>query len=115
MMQQLDDALRTLFGAIDSAGVGDRAIVMTTSEFGRRPAYNGSGTDHGTAASQFVIGAPVRGGRYGEPPSLSNLDQRGNLVHTIDFRSLYASVLDGWLQAPVDLLGDEFETLPLWN
>jgi uncharacterized protein (DUF1501 family) len=115
MMQQLDDALRTLFGAIDSAGVGDRAIVMTTSEFGRRPACNGSGTDHGTAASQLVIGAPVRGGRFGEPPSLSNLDQRGNLVHTIDFRSLYASVLDGWLQAPVDLLGDEFETLPLWN
>jgi uncharacterized protein (DUF1501 family) len=115
MMQQLDLGLRTLFDAIDSAGVNDRTIVMTTSEFGRRPAFNGSGTDHGTAASHMVIGSPIRGGRYGEAPSLSDLDQRGNLIHTLDFRSLYASILEGWMGAPAaDLLGGQFETLPLW-
>ena len=115
MMQQLNDALQTLFAAIDSAGASEKTIVMTTSEFGRRPTYNGSGTDHGTAASHLVIGTPVRGGRYGEAPSLANLDQRGNLIHSIDFRSLYASVLEGWLRVPaVDLLGGAFETLPMW-
>ena len=115
MMQQLDLGLRTLFEAIDSAGVADRTIVMTTSEFGRRPAFNGSGTDHGTAASHVLIGTPISGGRYGEAPSLSNLDQRGNLLHTVDFRGVYASVLDGWLEAPAsELLGGAFETLPLW-
>jgi uncharacterized protein (DUF1501 family) len=115
MMQQLDLGLRTLFEAIDSAGVGNRVIVMTTSEFGRRPAFNGSGTDHGTAASHIVIGSSIRGGRYGETPSWSDLDRRGNLIHTVDFRSLYASILTGWLKAPAtDLLGGEFETLPLW-
>lgn len=115
MMQQLDDALRTLFEAIESGGVSDRTVVMTTSEFGRRPAFNGSGTDHGTAASHFVLGAPIAGGRYGETPGLTNLDQRGNLAHTVDFRNLYASVLDGWLGASApELLGEDFEVLPLW-
>ncbi|MDJ0923889.1 MAG: DUF1501 domain-containing protein [Acidimicrobiia bacterium] len=115
MMEQLDTALRTLFAAIESAGVADRTLVVTTSEFGRRPAFNGSGTDHGTAASHFVVGTPVAGGRYGESPSLSSLDRRGNLSHTVDYRSLYASILADWLGAPADLvLGEEFEILPLF-
>ena len=96
--------------------LGDQITVMTTSEFGRRPAFNGSGTDHGTASAHFVIGAGVAGGRYGEAPSLTNLDSRGNLIHTVDYRSVYASVLDGWLGAPAtDLLGAAYETLPLFD
>lgn len=116
MMGQLDTALRSLFAAIDSAGVADRTLVMTTSEFGRRPAFNGNGTDHGTAASHFIVGSPVAGGRYGESPSLVDLDRRGNLIHTVDYRSVYASVLGAWLGAPADiLLGGEFEPLPLFG
>jgi uncharacterized protein (DUF1501 family) len=74
--------------------------VMTWSEFGRRVEENASqGTDHGTAAPLFVIGNAVQGGIYGEPPDLTSLDANGNLVHTTDFRSIYATVLDRWLGA----------------
>lgn len=116
MMSQLNAAFEQLFAAVESAGVAERVIVMTTSEFGRRTASNGSGTDHGTAGSHFVLGSAVTGGRYGEPPSLSNLDARGNLVHTVDYRSLYSSILDGWMEAPAEaLLEGNFEKLPLFT
>jgi uncharacterized protein (DUF1501 family) len=71
----------------------------------RRPAYNGSGTDHGTAASHSV---------FGEQPPLDRLDARGNLVHTVDCRSLYGSLLSEILGADdVSILGGSFEKLPL--
>src|SRR6195256_4422920 len=71
---------------------GDKVLVMTWSEFGRRVKENGSaGTDHGTAAPMFLLGAPVKGGLYGQQPSLTALDN-GNLKFTTDFRSVYASV-----------------------
>ncbi|MDJ0954026.1 MAG: DUF1501 domain-containing protein [Acidimicrobiia bacterium] len=115
MMAQLNAALQSLFAAADSAGVCDRLVVMTTSEFGRRPAYNGSGTDHGTANTHFVIGPQVVGGRYGEAPSLTGLDTRGNPRHSVDYRSVYASILTGWLGASAEaLLGETHETLPLF-
>ena len=67
---------------------------MTFSEFGRRPEENGDGgTDHGTAAPLFVIGDHVKGGLHGAQPSLTNLDDDGNLVPTVDFRAVYANVL----------------------
>jgi uncharacterized protein (DUF1501 family) len=116
MMAQLNSGLAQLFAAAESAGVADRLAVMTTSEFGRRVAFNGSGTDHGTANSHFVIGAGVAGGRYGEPSSLTNLDRRGNMVHNVDYRSVYASVLHGWFEAPAEeLLGSDYELLPLFT
>ncbi len=77
---------------------------------------NDGGTDHGTAASHFVVGPKVVGGRYGESPSLTKLDSDGNLIHTVDYRSLYASVLDGWMGAGhPDILRAEYETLPLFS
>ncbi|MES1239908.1 MAG: DUF1501 domain-containing protein, partial [Chloroflexota bacterium] len=97
----------------DAAGASERAVVMTVSEFGRRPAENGSGTDHGTAAPQFLIGASVTGGRYGTPPSLTQLDDHGNLVATTDFRSLYATALQDWLGVEAEpLIGREFTPIP---
>ncbi len=114
MMTALNDGLAEFFAAIDAAVVSDGVIVMTTSEFGRRPAFNGSGTDHGTAGAHFVIGSGVAGGRFGDAPSLTNLDGRGNLIHTVDYRSLYATVLDGWLAADAQtILGSTYELLPL--
>ena len=87
---------------------------MTVSEFGRRPGENGSGTDHGTAAPHFFIGPGVKGGRYGEPPSLTALDEHGNLVHTVDFRTMYATALQGWLGVDAAaILGKGFAPLPL--
>lgn len=115
MMQALNDALAEFFGTVDDAGVSDKVMVMTTSEFGRRPKYNGSGTDHGTAASHLLIGTPIKGGRYGEAPSLTNLDNRGNMTHTVDYRSLYATVLGSYLESDAEsLLGASYEELPLF-
>jgi len=106
LLRDLDAGLDTFFTAVEAAGRADRVLVMTVSEFGRRPGENGSGTDHGTAAPHFLIGPAVRGGRYGAPPSLTALDQHGNLAATTDFRSLYATVLAGWLDVdPAAVLG----------
>ena len=78
-----------------------RGVVMAVySEFGRRVRANASdGTDHGTASDVFLLGDGVRGGLHGEPPSLTDLDD-GDLVHTVDFRDVYATLL-------ADVLGAE--------
>jgi uncharacterized protein (DUF1501 family) len=114
LLMDLDQALGAFLQDLHGHGMADRVMVMTWSEFGRRVKENGSaGTDHGTAAPMFLLGAPVKGGLYGEAPSLTALDN-GNLKFTTDFRSVYASVLKDYLKAPAsDLLGGDFETLPL--
>lgn len=115
LLAALDAGIGALFNTLERAGAGERAVVMTTSEFGRRAAENGTGTDHGTAAAHFVIGPAVRGGRYGAPPSLGALDDHGNLVATTDPRRLYAAVLGTWLTSdPVPIVGSAFDPLPLF-
>ena len=75
----------------------DVAIVMFT-EFGRRVEENGSlGTDHGTATPMFIVGNHVQGGLYGRHPSLTELDD-GNLIKTMDFRRVYATMIEEWLK-----------------
>jgi uncharacterized protein (DUF1501 family) len=109
LMADLDAGIDAFLTALDAAGKNDRAIVMTVSEFGRRPAENGSGTDHGTAAPHFIVGASVNGGRYGTPPSLTQLDDHGNLVSTTDFRALYATAVQDWLGVDAEpLIGRGF-------
>jgi uncharacterized protein (DUF1501 family) len=114
LLLDLDQALNAFMQDLAGHGLGDRVLVMTWSEFGRRVGENGSaGTDHGTAAPMFLLGSAVQGGLYGEAPSLTSLSN-GNLKFTTDFRSVYASVLGGYLKAPAaELLGANFETLPL--
>lgn len=114
LLSQLDDGIDALF-----AGLGDRAdnvVLMTVSEFGRRPAENGNGTDHGTANVHFVVGPSVEGGRYGEPPSLTALDRTQNLVHTADFRRLYATGLR-WLgvESTEPVLGTDYDPFPVFE
>jgi uncharacterized protein (DUF1501 family) len=102
-----------LLTTVEAAGVADRVLVMTVSEFGRRAQENGSGTDHGNAGTHFVVGSRVRGGRYGRPTSLADLDGRGNLPFGVDFRSLYATALQ-WLDAdPEPILGRGFAPQPI--
>lgn len=116
LMADLDAGIETFFSRLDATGASDRAVLVTASEFGRRPTENGSGTDHGTAAPHFLVGAKVKGGRYGERPSLTNLDGSGNLVHTADFRSLYATVLSGWFGIDHEpVLGKSWETFPVFT
>ncbi len=110
LMQTLASGLSAFYTDLAKHGKADNVVIMTWSEFGRRVEENGSqGTDHGTAAPMFILGNGVNKGFYGEPPSLTSLDNVGNLKYTIDFRSVYATVLDRWLGASSkDVLGGSF-------
>src|SRR5579863_1671067 len=110
LMTTLADGLSAFYTDLAQHGKADNVVIMTWSEFGRRVEENGSqGTDHGTAAPMFVLGNAVNKGIFGEPPSLSNLDSAGNMKYTIDFRSIYATVLDRWLGASSqDVLGGSY-------
>jgi len=81
------------------SGLDQNVMTMSYSEFGRRLAENGSeGTDHGTVSPLMVFGGggAINGGMYGSLPNLGNLDNRGNLRHTIDFREIYGTILGDW-------------------
>ncbi|GAC1452677.1 MAG: DUF1501 domain-containing protein [Ktedonobacterales bacterium] len=110
LLGELAEGLAAFYTDMTAHGKADDVVVMTWSEFGRRVHENGSaGTDHGTAAPLFVLGNAVSGGVYGEPPDLGSLDPHDNLLHTTDFRSVYATVLDRWLGAPsTAVLGGTF-------
>lgn len=115
LMKQLAEGLVALKEALVEIGRWNNTLVMSYSEFGRRPKENQSnGTDHGTAAPQFVLGGQVKGGLYGQPPALGRLDGGGNLPHAVDFRELYATVLERWWRIPAQTaLGGRFAPLDL--
>ncbi len=112
LMKTLADGLSAFYTDLTKHGKADNVVVMTWSEFGRRVEENGSlGTDHGTAAPMFILGNAVNKGIYGEPPVLNSLDHNGNLKYTVDFRSVYATMLDRWMGASSkDVLGGSFGT-----
>src|ERR1700719_3312500 len=100
---------------IANHGMADRVVLMTWSEFGRRVAENGGkGTDHGSAAPMFVIGKGIKGGMYGEAPSLTSLVCGGNLKYKTDFRSVYQTLIRDWLKADAtSVLGGTFPNVTL--
>jgi uncharacterized protein (DUF1501 family) len=110
LLAELGQGLLAFYSDLSAHNAADDVVVMTWSEFGRRVEENGNqGTDHGTAAPLFVLGNAVQGGVYGESPNLSSLDDSGNLKFTVDFRSIYATVLDNWLGAPSSaILGGDY-------
>jgi uncharacterized protein (DUF1501 family) len=112
LLQSMSDGIKAFWDDLTAQGKADNVMIMTWSEFGRRVGENGSnGTDHGTAMPQFIISNGMKGGHWGDPLNLNDLD-KGNLKFTTDFRSVYATVMDGWLGAPADkLLGARFPTL----
>jgi uncharacterized protein (DUF1501 family) len=83
---------------LEARGLGDRVLTLVWSEFGRRGEENGSrGTDHGAAGVGLLMGTRVRGQMIGELPRIRDaLDKEGNLKATVDYRSLYTSVLEQW-------------------
>ncbi|MGH2404748.1 MAG: DUF1501 domain-containing protein [bacterium] len=113
LLEQLCTGVDAFYRDLEAQGNADRVLVVAFSEFGRRVAENGSGgTDHGTAAPMFVFGKKIKPGFHGAQPSLTELTD-GDLKHSIDFRSVYATVLDKWLGAdPSKILGSEFERVP---
>ena len=111
------DAISGFFADMERLGRVDDVVMMAFSEFGRRVPENTSlGTDHGAAGPMFLIGKPVRGGHYGEPPSLTALDDGDNLIHTVDFRRVYATAIEGWLgfDRADEVLGGRFPPLPVF-
>lgn len=117
LLAQLDRALGAFFADVRGTAADERIAVLAWSEFGRRVEENVShGTDHGAAGPAFLIGSRVRGGLHGAHPSLTALDPNGNLVHTVDFRRVYATTLESWLGVESrDVLGGGYEPMPLFT
>lgn len=113
LLKTVSDGISAFYQDMDSKGKTEDTLIMTFSEFGRRVHENGSqGTDHGTAEPMFLVGGRVSGGLYGDYPSLSNLDSNGDLIHTVDFRQVYASVLQDWLGVDsTQVLSSQFQKL----
>lgn len=114
-MRELNAAVNRFFAVLDPAWTS-RVTLMTFSEFGRTPWSNdGRGTDHGTSAPHLVLGSNVKGGLYGKRASMAGLARWERMNHHLDFRSYYASIIDGWLGGgSSDVLGGNHENLGLF-
>lgn len=112
LLADVSNAIAAFHKDLDAKGLGNKVTVMCFSEFGRRVKENASrGTDHGAAGPMFVSGGGVKGGLYGAYPSLSDLDD-GDLKFTTDFRRVYTTVLEKWMNADGQaVLGEKFEPL----
>jgi uncharacterized protein (DUF1501 family) len=114
LLREVGDSLKAFLDDLHGAGAAQRVLVLVFSEFGRRLAENASGgTDHGTAAPVLLLGGSVKPGLHGPYPNLHNLAD-GDPEHAIDFRQIYATVLDRWLNCPSEkVLGEKFAHLPV--
>ena len=114
LMTDLNDTIAAFVADLKQQGNFERVLLITFSEFGRRVAENANGgTDHGTAAPMFVLGGRVKPGLFGKHPSLTDLDH-GDLKFNTDFRSVYGTVLDSWLNTPSQIvLGRKFPSLAI--
>lgn len=114
LLNELSSAVHAFFADLKGHQLADRVLLATFSEFGRRVKENGSlGTDHGAASQMFVVSGAGKAGLQGEHPSLTELYQ-GDLKFHTDFRSVYATVLDKWLQIPSEpVLGGKFPVLDI--
>jgi uncharacterized protein (DUF1501 family) len=113
LLGYLGNGLLAFYNDLKAHGNDKRVLTMTFSEFGRRVEQNSSnGTDHGTAMPVFIIGGNVRGGVYGDHPSLTDLDRNGNLKFVTDFRAIYATVIQRCLGTdPAPILDGQFAPL----
>ncbi len=115
LLREWSDAVAAFMSDMGNKGHADRIAVMTFSEFGRRVAENASaGTDHGAAAPLFLTSPALKNPVVGSQPALTDLDD-GDLKYDIDFREVYATVLNDWLGADPDhILGGQYSQLPLF-
>lgn len=116
LLADLGDSTKAFYQDLKAQGNSSRVLVMTFSEFGRRVAENANGgTDHGAAAPMFILGEKVKAGLLGKYPSLAPGDLfEGDIKYNVDFRSVYASVLETWLKTKsVPVLGRQFQLLPI--
>ncbi len=112
LLTELSESIGAFYRDLTARGEADRVLLLTFSEFGRRVGENaGRGTDHGAAAPMMLAGPACRSGIIGSPPDLTDLDQ-GDLRHRVDFRSIYADVLDRWLGVPSKVVLGQATTGP---
>lgn len=114
LLTHLSEAIRDFIQDLRNHNASEEVTILVFTEFGRRIRDNGSGTDHGSGGGAYIIGDGVRGGLYGEYPSLEPSDwlYGEDLSHTIDFRSIYSTLLDQWLGVdPTEIVGGTFEQI----
>lgn len=114
LLGDLGDSMKAFVDDLKAQGNMQRVLVMTFSEFGRRVSENANGgTDHGAAAPLFIVGNRVNAGLLGAYPSLAPADLfEGDIKYNVDFRSVYAAVLENWLKTKsAPILGKQFTPL----
>lgn len=116
LLREFSRSLKTFLDDMAASGLADRVLVLAFSEFGRRAGENASeGTDHGAAAPLFVAGPKLAAPIIGPAPNLGAL-QDGDVEMSVDFRQVYATILDQWLDVkPADVLPSAFDQLPLFH
>ena len=114
----VSNTVDTFFTDLRDHNASDNVTLLLFSEFGRRVADNGSGTDHGAASVAFAVGEHVKGGIYGTYPSLepSQQEEGGNLKFNLDFRSVYSSILEDWFGLEAEpIVNGNFERVPFFK
>ena len=118
LLTYTSDAVSAFVRDLERIGRADDVALMIFSEFGRRVPENVTlGTDHGAANVMFVVGNGVKGGHYGEVPSLTKLEEGDNLAYTTDFRRVYQTLISGWLEhgGSDDILRGEFKSFDMFS
>jgi uncharacterized protein (DUF1501 family) len=112
LVQQLGNSIVTFYEYLVASNVSQNVVIMTMSDFGRRPAANTDfGTDHGGGTVSFVFGDPVKGGVYGTYPSLKSFDPNGNLKISVDFRNVLSDLIVAMGGNPAPILGQTWPAL----
>lgn len=117
-LKELSRAIMDFFQDLEAHEAADNVLMLVWTEFGRRVQDNGSGTDHGAGGGAFLIGSKVNGGLYGQYPSLKpgDLSEGEDLAHTYDFRGLYGTILEQWMDLEASpIVGGNFEQLPVFE
>ena len=109
LLERLATAMATFKTDLQNQGMDEDVLVITTSEFGRRTFENGAnGTDHGSSAPHLVLGNNLAGGIFGGDPDLVNLDNNENLLHNIDYRQVYSSLITEWFGYGNEIVSNVF-------
>ncbi|MBE43496.1 MAG: hypothetical protein CL742_08395 [Chloroflexi bacterium] len=114
LMADLSGAISDFLDDLDQHDESENVAILVFTEFGRRMRDNGSGTDHGSGGGAFLFGKNVKGDLYSEYPSLapSDWEHGEDLKHTIDFRGIYGTVLEQWLDLDAKpIVKGEFEQI----
>ncbi len=114
LWSDVSNNVETFFQDLKDHNASDNVTLLMFTEFGRRISDNGSGTDHGAGGVAFVVGDHIKGGIYGDYPSLepSQQEEGGNLKYNMDFRSIYTTIVEDWFKMdPQPIVGGNFEKI----